>query len=116
MTDRSLTASVNLQLQKVKQEVEKLIKEYEILENQLEKIERANPVLKSQMKSIKNTVGQFKRYFKNFNEWTVRKVENVNSKIDSFFAKGVKKVEEEKKELETKITKLEKLKGIFKKI
>jgi chromosome segregation ATPase len=116
MTDRPSTARVNLQIQKVKEEVDKLVKAYEEQETDLKKIERENPKFRSQIKSITNTVGQFKKYFKNLKDINLIRAENVNTRIDMFFSKGEKKVEEEKKEIEIKLTKLEKLKGLFKKI
>jgi len=116
MDRRPSTAFVNLQIQKVKEEVDKLVKAYEDQEDELEKIERANPKFKSQIKSIRNSVGQFKKYFRYLHDINLNRAENINSRIDMFFSKGEKKVEEEKKEMEVKLTKLQKLKGLFKRM
>jgi len=116
MGDRPSTALVYEQIQKVKEEVKKLIEAYEDQEDELKKIEKANPKLKSQIKSIINTVLQFKKYFKNLKEINLVRAENINSRIDLYFSKSEKKVEEEKKEIEVKLSQLDKLKGLFKKI
>jgi hypothetical protein len=116
MADRPKTALVNLQIQKVKEEVDKLVKAYEDQENELKKIGKENPKFRPQIKSIINTIGQFRKYFRYLKDINLYRAENVNTRIDMFFLKGERKVEEEKKEMEIKITKLEKLKGLFKKI
>jgi cell division septum initiation protein DivIVA len=100
----------------VKEELEKLIRAYEEQEGELKQIEKQNPKFSSQVKKIRNTVVQYKKYFENLNGWTLRNAENINSRIDLFFSKGEKKVEEEKKEIEIKLTKLQKMKELFKKI
>lgn len=116
MVDRPSTARVNLQMQKVKEEVDKLIKAYEEQESQLKQIEKTNPKIRSQIRSIINTIVQFKKYFKNLHDINILRAENVNTRIDMFFSKGEKKVEEERKEIERKLTNLEKMKDLFKKV
>ncbi len=116
MTDRPSTARVNLQIQKVKEEVDKLVRAYEDQEDDLKQIEKENPKFRSQIKSIRNAVGQFKKYFTYLKDINLIRAENVNTRIDTFFSKGEKTMEEEKKETEIKLTKLEKLRGLFKKI
>jgi len=116
MADRPSTALVNLQIQKVREEVDKLVRAYEDQEDELKKIEKANPKFKSQIRTIINTIVQFKKYFRNLREINLARAENINTRIDTFFLKGEKKVEEERKEIVVKLTKLEKLKELFKKI
>lgn len=116
MAERPSVARVNLQIQKVKEEVDKLVRAYEDQEDDLKNIEKENPKLRSQIKNIKNVVGQFKRYFKYLHDINLIRAENINTRIDMFFSKGEKKMEEERREMEAKLTKLEKLKGLFKKV
>jgi uncharacterized phage infection (PIP) family protein YhgE len=120
MAQRTTTTLVHEQIQKVKEEVEKLVRCYENQQKELEQIERGNPKIKNQIKTIKNTVGQFKKYFENLRGINLIRAENVNARIDMFFLKGEKMVEKEKKEeikqVEKKLSKLDKMKQLFKKI
>jgi conjugal transfer/entry exclusion protein len=133
MAERGYTTQVSLQMENVKKEIKTLIKTYENLALQINRVEEVQEIkedanlLKNIQKRVKQIIDQIKiieKKLKQLNdEFFDIKLENNNKAIDNFFEKviqviGVKRAQKQKeiaeKQKSSKV--LEKVEEIFKKV
>lgn len=110
--ERPSAATVALQIEKVKEELKRLIKAYKDQEEKLAVISKKSP----QVKKFLNNVRALRKHFEHELNINLIRAENFNTSIDLYFAKAEKIAKKKKKELEKKRTKLEKLTKLFKRI
>jgi enoyl-[acyl-carrier-protein] reductase (NADH) len=133
MAERGYTAQVSLQMENVKKEIKTLIKTYENLALQINKVEEVQEIkedanlLKNIQKRVKQIIDQIKiieKKLKQLNDdFFDIKLENNNKAIDNFFEKVIQVIRVKRTQKQKEIAEkqkssivLEKVEEIFKKV
>lgn len=133
MAERGYTAQVSLQMENVKKEIKTLIKTYENLALQINKVEEVQEIkedanlLKNIQKRVKQIIDQIKiieKKLKQLNDdFFDIKLENNNKAIDNFFEKVIQVIRVKRAQKQKEIAEkqkssivLEKVEEIFKKV